>query len=698
MDPIQNFNPNFVYPRLELCTASEFSFRVVEIHPRHNIFDDGVVCTLRPLTLPVTSSGAKLGDNNPSLIQADEYEAISYTWGNSPASRIITLDNQPFKVRPNLEDALESLRLQDRKRLIWVDAICIDQGNLLERQNQVAIMRDIYANASAVTIWLGRGDNDIKECFRGIDDWHSGGDLPNSRLYDTNVYREKYRFQLIMAVIYTHVLPNSWWSRVWIIQEVAVARRTTLRCGQVSLPWTSFLDFLSLFRDPEMHRRGRVGSPPYRIEHIKHVLDAATSLTLYEVLAHFRGFEATDPHDKVYAVLGLASRQDKNLTRDMIPALYNQPLQETCCATVKYSLWVEKNTNILTAAGLSPDESGWPSWVPNWGHTSAPTAYAVSSYRWSLASTQFSLNHEAASRHDQSRDRPVQARSGFRASNHTLPKAQIVTSCANLSTLKIRGVIFDVVNCTSHQGPTTGTDLLSSIALIQRSFESPTLLRRLAHHLVLASDMVPSEDLGKMTGDFLLHLPVLPRVENSSVASRIPPNLTLKDRASLEESLSLNTATTMPANTVLRYCNGEPLEVACWRSLTTDRTLDGLRTSIAHDSCVKTWLEAAAEDDATAGAVDRIPRCIDEDVDAMRLASIHRKFGISADGLLCLLPDLAQRGDVITVVFGCDIPLLLRPCDEGTHRLVGECYVHGIMDGEIMEIYRREDDVDFILV
>ena len=84
-----------------------------------------------------------------------QYGALSYTWGPPEPSGSILLDGRPFMVRENLWSALCHLRLPKRDRFLWIDAICIDQGNILERNHQVKRIGSIYEGASKVLIWLG---------------------------------------------------------------------------------------------------------------------------------------------------------------------------------------------------------------------------------------------------------------------------------------------------------------------------------------------------------------------------------------------------------------------------------------------------------------------------------------------------------------------------------------------------------------
>ena len=88
------------------------------------------------------------------------YEALSYTWGDIPQAVDIRVNGCVFAVTVNLEGALRALRNADKPRLLWVDAICIDQSNTKEQGEQVGIMWDIYKTADRVVIWLGPDEGD----------------------------------------------------------------------------------------------------------------------------------------------------------------------------------------------------------------------------------------------------------------------------------------------------------------------------------------------------------------------------------------------------------------------------------------------------------------------------------------------------------------------------------------------------------
>lgn len=115
--------------------------------------------------LPVVSDSEKLECqlNSVPLSTAPDFTALSYVWGHVAITKDITVSGQTFAATINLCAALRHLRRQSTLGYsysnvpcrLWVDAICIDQGNMMERSLQVTRMSGIYSRASRTTIWLG---------------------------------------------------------------------------------------------------------------------------------------------------------------------------------------------------------------------------------------------------------------------------------------------------------------------------------------------------------------------------------------------------------------------------------------------------------------------------------------------------------------------------------------------------------------
>jgi hypothetical protein len=127
-----------------------------------------MVVDLSTYTGKIVKSSSRLGGNvamRPRLVcidliedrfpNAPPCEALSYAWGSPGQKRPIYYDGKILHVTTNCEAALRQLRLKEESRMLWIDAICIDQGCEEERNHQVGIMGGIYRSAKCVLIWLG---------------------------------------------------------------------------------------------------------------------------------------------------------------------------------------------------------------------------------------------------------------------------------------------------------------------------------------------------------------------------------------------------------------------------------------------------------------------------------------------------------------------------------------------------------------
>ncbi|KAH6951964.1 heterokaryon incompatibility protein-domain-containing protein [Fusarium avenaceum] len=90
-----------------------------------------------------------------SLSDKPGYEALSYAWGNQSVRFAIEVDGEEAYITTNLYNGLRRLRLTERTRHIWADALCINQSDDVERSNQVGLMRDIYSLTNQAILWLG---------------------------------------------------------------------------------------------------------------------------------------------------------------------------------------------------------------------------------------------------------------------------------------------------------------------------------------------------------------------------------------------------------------------------------------------------------------------------------------------------------------------------------------------------------------
>ena len=89
------------------------------------------------------------------------YEAVSYVWGSACHRAVIRIDGKDVKVTQNLAAALRRLAFPNRSRILWVDQLCINQEDDLEKATQVPLMSQIYSRAKHCLIWLGEIDPGI---------------------------------------------------------------------------------------------------------------------------------------------------------------------------------------------------------------------------------------------------------------------------------------------------------------------------------------------------------------------------------------------------------------------------------------------------------------------------------------------------------------------------------------------------------
>jgi hypothetical protein len=173
------------------------------------------------------------------------YTALSYTWGPPIFSGSIKLNNHDFPVTENLEAALRHLRDVPARPFStdqgvgsctfwWIDQICINQSDVNERNEQVALMRRIYKSASSVHVWLGEEADDSSTAMDlfnalGAPPTHAPGEKAIS--YPTFSAEEIERHWSALVALFR----RAWWERVWIRQEVALSSVVTLSCGQKSV-------------------------------------------------------------------------------------------------------------------------------------------------------------------------------------------------------------------------------------------------------------------------------------------------------------------------------------------------------------------------------------------------------------------------------------------------------------------------------
>jgi hypothetical protein len=234
------------------------------------------------------------------------YKALSYTWGSPEIRKTIRLRGMTVRVRENLWQALYHLRSPDNSLRLWVDAICINQDDISERNEQVSRMGTIYNLATEVIVWLGPHKDRSKLAITFIqDNMHTRSKLRPDFLQ--NSFQEE-----LQAIL--DLTRREYWRRVWIIQEVFKARTITIHCGFDRLPWTFIGRFFRHLEKSWAHLGTNNINPKFG-ELLQSIAAKLTEHRSYQqvdletLLTTYRYSLCCDPRDKVYSLLGLAKRK-----------------------------------------------------------------------------------------------------------------------------------------------------------------------------------------------------------------------------------------------------------------------------------------------------------------------------------------------------------------------------------------------------
>ncbi|KPM41988.1 hypothetical protein AK830_g4599 [Neonectria ditissima] len=305
-----------------------------------------------------------------------EYDALSYTWGNSTKTDMITVNHNSLGITENLHAALIHLRSPVEERRLWIDAICIDQTNIQERNHQVQLMKRIFSGASSVIVWLGGAEGDVGSALQMMQDSMSseyGDDAFNTlntfqKVLNalSNVF--KYSENLLKGL--TKLFNRSWWRRMWIVQEVVMARDLVVLLGDIIVPW-SFLTRLCYEIQQNEYRQQPLG-PLFRACGYKRFTALQNfrengSIPLARLLQDTRDYQASDPRDKLYALLGITSDVT---TAELIPD-YAKPVERVFEDLVKFVAMQQDNLDILSSGRhFCVSGHGSQSWLPDWQNSS----------------------------------------------------------------------------------------------------------------------------------------------------------------------------------------------------------------------------------------------------------------------------------------------------------------------------------------
>ncbi len=576
-----------------------------------------------------------------SLDEALQYEALSYVWGDTTVQKEIRVNGLLMLIKPNLHDALVQFRDAERDVILWVDAICVNQKDLLERGQQVALMRTVYSQASGTKVWIGKESSESGMAMDLISVLNDAYYKRYSYLHNpspSNPVNSNLETRLLswdvldeLTALRAFVL-RPWFYRVWVIQEVAVSQKVTLYCGMRSCDWNMLnngLDELGHHRyePPFVELLTAVGRHDLysgierciainrtRKENI--VRNRQQRPSLLSVLTTHRSSLATDPRDKFIALAGLSGKS-VNADQYYLSTVDNCYLR----AAELFSQEASSPLNFLDSVGQSQLESSTlPSWVPDWRVGNLKPLPLLSSRQLDPSAPDFSDQDWIT----------------FKASSHAQPYFQFLPERRCLSAFGLLIDTVETVTTTAHHN--------------RRSH------RRRSHSILGEDNAEQSFLLADMAELAAIAFQVFCTGRNYYTLATVPQHwiryfpLLFLDTGSTQLLYESYYTEWLQENDSFRI-RGKKLRdvlMAHARKDTPDVLLDPTEESLLHDS-VHQGLQKRRLFETKSGHL-----------------------GICAK---------VRKGDIVAILFGCDVPVVLRP-QRDHYKFIGTCYLSGFMHGE----------------
>jgi hypothetical protein len=639
---------------------------------------------------------------NP-LSSLPRYEAISYCWGSSERDSEIIVNGQSLMIPSSALRVLKNRSSFWEPKLVWIDSVCIDQNNDAEKGLQISFMKDIYGKASSVSIellatpdeeaikaelsasWVGKridwtwtADTERKDhkdaVFKHImasatadvlEELHlpywRGETDALLKLYNRFApQRFSWRFD-----VFRQFLSNPWFERMWVLQEAALARSIRFRYEGVEIQWdhlVTLFDLLlskhstlgSLLMDGLIIGQGRqvssksprpiVSATFQSMAEIRRRVQSNEERPLAELLTYCRRFQASHLKDKIFAIHGICSQLPEHLLRpDCSPGTTPRVLFLNAAESLVYEGDVAR---MLGAAGtpfnLDPDPDknlDLPSWAPDWSK--------------SLAAQQLSFVNGALD---------------YQAGGLGKMKARIQDETLLLED----GYSFDTI---AELGDTWRYHTMLDEIWEEKEVDALLNAIRSSISLVVKSQLTKDPYLGKVENGSLQDA-----IWRTGVGNRVFANNGNPAPSHLSNGFE-------QSKRFLNYYATNPRELL---DLNEENTNGSAATSHQSNTVDPFWR-----------ILDRLKKNPTEPMDfndqinmnMSRMMEFHRAalkcwggraMCITTQGYIGVVPPSAEVEDKIVVFAGMQTPLVLRVDSDKQHRYIGDCYVHGIMNGEVL--------------
>ncbi|ORY03155.1 heterokaryon incompatibility protein-domain-containing protein [Clohesyomyces aquaticus] len=628
--------------------------------------DDEVCATLQAI------DDAQLGSDG------QQYEALSYHWGNGTDENPIIIQDdfgekpiQKFTdlvegvmslegirskrlyVRPNLYEALKTLRRPDMAVPLWVDALCINQGNMKEKKVQVMKMAKIYRSAVRVCIWLGMDDVPSKKAMlfiKKIVKLENFGELLKDTSPDLPDW--KHLFEL---------LKWSWFSRRWVIQELALAKEATVHCGNHVVHWHDFRDAIGIFFRYFNVLQHKLTLGQLEPLGAKLLVDVSSNILrrqpngtfqstigLQTLVCKLSSFDTSDPRDTIHALRNISMEYTMSSKSLPLEPDYSKDLFEVYKEFTEWAVEDSGSLDIICRHWALPERT-------DRGPTT-PRLVTLPSWIKTVDDAPFGKGDDVLK--------------GRKAGDSFvgLPGKSYYNASGGKLGPKIR-----FGHKTTPVSPRIGSSRHSADPSSQEAIHDMSLYAEglLIGNVEYASDPIPDG--------------VIPQ-KCLEKAGWTPSNRNELDSA--PEQL--------------------------WRTLVADRGPNGTEVpTYYHRACLHCLVNRTANghintrdllkrkdfQDQQSIVQDYLERVQAVTWDRSFLEVIPPKEGQTvgqggrSDKMIGLGPSTTKQGDLVVILYGCSVPCILRPCRSalagrrGMHdyfQFIGEAYIYGKMDGEAM--------------
>jgi hypothetical protein len=283
--------------------------------------------------------------------------------------------------------------------VLWVDAICINQEDTNEKNHQVQLMGDVYAQAICVIAWLGEDDDSTGELvmltLTILKMFFTSNSLYKPRPTYRDYLTQNAPVGLVMQVISTNsglgdpitafnsLFKKPYWQRVWCVQELVRARSIVIRMGAMEVAGEMLANFVAWYQSQTLLTQDAGPITLKGLDNAGRMLGTIgnrngtgqDSAALLPTLSTYRAFQATHRRDKVYGVLGMLNKTGNQYD---ITVKYDKSVVEVYIDVVWATAQTTKSLEVFSHVDNYPShvpEGEFPSWVPQWHKPSVSLRY-----------------------------------------------------------------------------------------------------------------------------------------------------------------------------------------------------------------------------------------------------------------------------------------------------------------------------------